>query len=211
MAAGTSPRPGRHPGPRRPAAPWGRDAARIPVAGASEPIPWTLPLHAFEAVHLTEVARTACLLVIAAVTGMRAGELMELTTAASLPPRETVPGLARYKLAGRVIKDQPHGGTPDEWVVIAEVHRAARLAASLLAGHGGDTPGQDDGEKQLLFGRFSFDSRYRAFRDWVNSPAGQRLGLAPIPGRRPRCARCGARWPWSSPTGPAASLPRNCT
>ena len=167
------------------AAPWGRDAARIPVAGASEPIPWTLPLHAFEAVHLTEVARTACLLVIAAVTGMRAGELMELTTAASLPPRETVPGLARYKLAGRVIKDQPHGGTPDEWVVIAEVHRAARLAASLLAGHGGDTPGQDDGEKQLLFGRFSFDSRYRAFRNWVNSPAGQRLGLAPIPGPPP--------------------------
>jgi hypothetical protein len=167
------------------AAPWGRDAARIPVAGASEPIPWTLPLHAFEAVHLTEVARTACLLVIAAVTGMRAGELMELTTAAPLPPRETAPGLARYKLAGRVIKDQPHGGTPDEWVVIAEVHRAARLAASLLAGHSGDTPGQDDGEKQLLFGRFSFDSRYRAFRDWVNSPAGQRLGLALIPGPPP--------------------------
>ena len=167
------------------AASWGRDAARIPVAGASEPIPWTLPLHAFEVVHLTEVARTACLLVIAAVTGMRAGELMELTAAAPLPPRETAPGLARYKLAGRVIKDQPHGGTPDEWVVIAEVHRAARLAASLLAGHSGDTPGQDDGEKQLLFGRFSSDSRYRGFRDWVNSPAGQRLGLAPIPGPPP--------------------------
>jgi hypothetical protein len=65
------------------------------------------------------------------------------------------------------------------------VHRAARLAASLLAGRSGDTPGQDDGETQLLFGRFSFDSRYRAFRGWVNSPAGQRLGLAPIPGPPP--------------------------
>jgi hypothetical protein len=54
------------------AAPWGRDAGLIPVTGASDPIPWTLPLHAFEVVHLTEVARTACLLVIAAVTGMRA-------------------------------------------------------------------------------------------------------------------------------------------
>jgi hypothetical protein len=165
---------------------WGRDAARIPIAEGSGNVPWTLPLHAFEVVHLTEIARTACLLVIATVTGMRAGELMELTTAAApLPPRKTAPGLARYKLAGRVIKDQPQGGTPDEWVVIAEVHRAARLAASLLAGHSGDTPGQDDGEKQLLFGRFSFDSRYRAFRDWVNSPAGQRLGLAPIPGPPP--------------------------
>jgi integrase len=165
------------------AALWGRDAARIPVAGASDSIPWTLPLHAFEVVHLTEVARTACLLVIAAVTGMRAGELMELTTAAPLPPRETAPGLARYKLAGRVIKDQPHGGTPDEWVVIAEVHRAARLAASILTGD--DTPAQDDGTGSLLFGRFSFDSRYRAFRTWVNGPSGRRHGLEPIPGPPP--------------------------
>jgi hypothetical protein len=164
---------------------WGRDAARIPVGGASDLVPWTLPLHAFEVVHLTEVARTACLLVIAAVTGMRAGELMELTTAAPLPPRETAPGLARYKLAGRVIKDQPHGGTPDEWVVIAEVHRAARLAASLLAGSTDDAPGQGSETGPLLFGRFSFDSRYRAFRDWVSSPAGQRLGLTPIPGPPP--------------------------
>ena len=161
------------------AALWGRDAARIPVAGVSDPIPWTLPLHAFEAIHLTEVARTACLLVIAAVTGMRAGELMELTTATPLPPHEIAPGLARYKLAGRVIKDQPHGGTPDEWVVIAEVHRAARLAATLLTGPSDDQTGP------LLFGRFSFDSRYRAFRTWVNGPAGQRLGLAPVPGPPP--------------------------
>ena len=164
---------------------WGRDAAHIPVAGASGPIPWTLPLHAFEVAHLTEVARTACLLVIAAVTGMRAGELMELTTAAPLPPHEVAPGLARYKLAGRVIKDQPHGGTPDEWVVIAEVHRAARLAAALLAGPSDDQTGQVDQTRPLLFGRFSFDSRYRAFRTWVNGPAGQRLGLAPVPGPPP--------------------------
>ncbi len=54
------------------------------------------------------------LLVTAAVTGMRAGELMALTTAAPLPPRAPAPGLTSYKLAGRVIKDQPYGGTPDE-------------------------------------------------------------------------------------------------
>jgi hypothetical protein len=67
---------------------WGRRAARIPVADGGN-VPWTLPLHAFEVVHLAEVARTACLLVIAAVTGMRAGELMELTAAAPLAaPRD---------------------------------------------------------------------------------------------------------------------------
>ena len=33
----------------------------------------------------------------------------------------------------------------------------------------------------LVFGRFSFDLRLPWFRAWVNGPAGQRLGLSPIP------------------------------
>ena len=33
----------------------------------------------------------------------------------------------------------------------------------------------------MLFGRFAFDVRYTWFRNWVNSPAGARLGLTPIP------------------------------
>jgi len=32
-----------------------------------------------------------------------------------------------------------------------------------------------------LLGRFDFDVRFTWFRNWVNGPAGQRLGLAPIP------------------------------
>ncbi len=40
------------------AAPWGRDAARIPVAGASDPIPWTLPLHAFEVTCARDLRKT---------------------------------------------------------------------------------------------------------------------------------------------------------
>ena len=32
-----------------------------------------------------------------------------------------------------------------------------------------------------LLGRFAFQVRYQWFRRWVNGPAGQRLGLAPIP------------------------------
>jgi hypothetical protein len=41
-----------------------------------------------------------------------------------------------------------------------------------------DQPAQDDsdGAGPLLFGRFSFDSRYRTFRTWVNGPAGRRRG-----------------------------------
>jgi hypothetical protein len=84
-----------------------------------------------------------------------------------------------------VVKDQPHGGTPDEWTVLAEVHRAARLAAAL-------GPAPRDGQHRHreaaelpLFGRFAFDSRYSTFTRWVNGPAGRRLGLAPIPGPPP--------------------------
>lgn len=32
-----------------------------------------------------------------------------------------------------------------------------------------------------MLGRFAFDVRYTWFRNWVNAPTGQRLGLAPIP------------------------------
>ena len=41
----------------------------------------------------------------------------------------------------------------------------------------------DPHDGALLFGRFAFDVRYQWFRNWVNGPSGQRIGLAPIPGK----------------------------
>ena len=79
-------------------------------------------------------------------------------------------GLTRYRLAGKLIKGQGLGGTDEEWVVVEEVDRAVALAEQLREGAGG------------VFGRFSFSIRYPKFRNWINGPAGQRLGLAPIPG-----------------------------
>src|SRR6266581_7779468 len=151
---------------------FGRDAAHVQHASGS--VPWTLPLDPHDSYDLTGMANTACLIVIAAISGMRASELMELTAASPLPARQLQPGLARYRLASLRVKGQPLGGTADEWVVIQPVHQAAELAAGLL---GDDTPGTAP-----LFGRFGFQPRYQAFRSWVNGPAGQRLGLAPIPG-----------------------------
>ncbi len=98
---------------------------------------------------------------------------MELTVPSPVPARQPQPGLVRYRLASLLVKGQPLGGTADEWVVIQPVHQAAGLAAALL---GDDTPGTAP-----LFGRFSFQPRYQAFRSWVNGPPGHRLGLAPIP------------------------------
>ena len=150
----------------------GRAAQMAPRPDGRGELPWTLPLDQRRAAGLARTARTACLIVIAAISGMRASELMELTVSSALPPAQAGAALVRYRLASRLVKGQPLGGTADEWVVIQPVHQAAGLAAALL---GEDTP-----PAAPLFGRFTFGHRYQAFRSWVNGP-GQRLGLAPIP------------------------------
>ena len=154
------------------AKPWARDAQHVASATGDQRLPWTLPLHGSEVVALTGLVRTACIIVIAAASGMRSSELMELTAGCRRPPEAVRPGLVRYRLASKVIKGQPLGGVADEWVVTEPVHTAAALAEQLLDDPGDDTP---------LFGRFAFQVRYKWFRNWVNGPVGQRLGLAPIP------------------------------
>jgi integrase len=150
---------------------WGRDAQAVLTADGDAQLPWTLPLHGSEVVAVTGVIRTACLVVVAAISGMRASELMELVVGCRRPP-EPSGDLVRYRLASKIVKGQPLGGTDDEWVVIEAVHHTAGVAEQLLDhAHPGDA----------LFGRFGFRDRYRWFRAWVNGPAGARLGLAPIP------------------------------
>ena len=155
------------------AAPFARNARAVTPAAGGEPAPWTVPLQRDEAEGLAGVVRTAAITVILAISGMRSSEVMELQAGSRQPPRETSPGLARYRIASKVIKGQPLGGTRDEWVVIEPVYQAVGLAEQLH---------DDPRDGTLLFGRFDFNVRYQWFRDWVNGPAGQRLGLAPIPG-----------------------------
>ncbi len=151
--------------------PFGRTARIVPAA-SGELMPWTAPLQRDEASGLVGIVRTAAIIVILAVSGMRSSEVMELQVGARQPPQEAGPGLSRYRIASNVIKGQPLGGTRDEWVVIEPVYQAVGLAGQLH---------DDPRDGALLFGRFAFDVRYQWFRDWVNGPAGQRLGLAPIP------------------------------
>jgi hypothetical protein len=155
------------------ARPFGRDAGAVPRADGQDTVPWTIPLQRDEAEGLTGIVRTAAIIVILAVSGMRSSEVMELRVGARLPPEEPGPGLIRYRLASKVIKGQPLGGTEDQWVVIEPVYRAVELAEQLH-----DNP--QDGAP--LLGRFAFYVRCKWFRNWVNGPAGQRLGLASIPG-----------------------------
>ena len=150
-----------------------RNAAEAPAADGSSTLPWTLPLHRSQAVALVGIVRTAAIIVVAAASGMRASELMELRVGCRRPAGEPVPGLQRFRIASKIVKGQPLGGTDDEWVVVEPVYRAVGLAEQLH-----DNP--RDGVP--LLGRFDFTVRCTWFRNWVNSPAGQRIGLAPIPG-----------------------------
>ncbi len=134
--------------------------------------PWSLPLDERDIRDLTGYAHTACLLLAAALTGMRESELMELRHGCRSTSHHG-DGITRYRLRSKLVKGQPLGGTSEEWVVIKAVHDAIGMAEQLSRFTG--VPGD------LVFGRFSFDLRYPWFRDWVNGPAGQRLGLTPIP------------------------------
>ncbi|MDJ0347497.1 site-specific integrase [Streptomyces sp. H10-C2] len=149
-----------------------REPAGVLAADGASSLPWTIPLHRLQAVALVGIVRTAAITVLATVSGMRASELMELRVGCRRPPEEPVPGFTRFRIASKVVKGQPLGGTDDEWVVIEPVYRAVELAEQLH---------EDPQDDALLFGRFAFDVRYRWFRNWVNSRAGQRLGLVPIP------------------------------
>ncbi len=153
------------------AKPWGRYAADVTSADGTAVLPWTMPLDTLDLHDMTGLLRTSCLLITSAVTGMRSSELMELRAGARRSA-VTSAGMTRYRLAGNFIKGQGLGGTADEWVVVPEVNRAVALAEQLCDDTSAGTP---------VFGRFGFPERYHSFRTWVNSPAGQRLGLDPIP------------------------------
>ncbi|MER5396128.1 site-specific integrase [Streptomyces sp. NPDC002599] len=151
--------------------PWGRGAAEVTRADEQGEVPWTVPIPEDQVRTLAHQLRTACIIVTAAVSGMRISEIAELAVGCRLT-EEPVPGMVRYRLASKVIKGQPLGGTEDEWVVTEEVHQAVEVVEELA---GSEEPGT------LLFGNFAFNLLYERFRRWVNGPSGQRLGLSLIP------------------------------
>ncbi|MFE2937309.1 hypothetical protein [Streptomyces sp. NPDC059278] len=153
---------------------WCRDAADVPRADTGEMIPWSLPLSNISADVLIRVAGHACVIATSALTGMRSSELMELTVGCRRTDTEDGTDLARHSLVSKVVKGRRWGGEADEWVVIDEVVRVINLAEQLTDARPG----------QLLFGKFSsFESRgpMTWLRQWVASPAGQRMGLETIP------------------------------
>ncbi|MCX5356280.1 site-specific integrase [Streptomyces mirabilis] len=156
------------------APPLGRHAALIDRADGDGQVPWTLPLFAADVRALVGVVRTACMIAISALSGMRHSELCELPEDCQRPPEQFGPGRVRHRLKSKLIKGQKLGGVWDEWVVVAEAYEAAGVARHLA--------GPDAAHlfpQTLNFG--GRDGRYARFREWVNGEEGARLGLAPIP------------------------------
>jgi hypothetical protein len=154
--------------------PWGRNAPAVPMAGSPEVVPWTVPLFDRQVVHLVQHLRTACYIIVAAVSGMRSSEIMELRRGCR-SISTTQAGLIRYKIASKIVKGQPLGGVEDEWVVIEAVHQAIELAEQIAV----DWLNRRE-PTALIFGRAS-NGWIDSFRGLVNGDFGQRLGLAPIP------------------------------
>ncbi|HEV2633810.1 MAG TPA: hypothetical protein VGX23_01615 [Actinocrinis sp.] len=152
---------------------WCRDAALVPSFGGRTQLAWTVPLDSRALSHLRFLLRFACIVVISATSGMRWSELKELSAGCRLSAREIAPGKTRYKLVSKVIKGQPFGGTQDQWVVLRQAYDCVGLAEQLLFGDA--EPGR------ALFSGMSFSTGMKALRAWVNSPAGARLGLTPLP------------------------------
>ncbi|WP_216907610.1 site-specific integrase [Nocardia noduli] len=155
--------------------PIARNAAHVSRADGRAKVPWTLPLPGHTRPSwLVQRLRTACLVIVAAVTGMRMSEIVELPVDCRLAPVPVADGLVRYRIKSKRIKGQPHGGTWDEWVVVEQVHHALGLLHRLR-----DCP---TSTHLLEPGPIGFAQRLTSFRAWVNSDDGRRLGLSPIPG-----------------------------
>ncbi|PJN37321.1 integrase [Streptomyces sp. CB02959] len=151
---------------------FGRDAALIARDDDEQTlVPWTLPLTVDQLRGLAFVVLAACRILVAAISGMRASELDELTVDSPQSPITVPGGTQRFKVSGKLIKGHKLGGIREEWVVLEPAYRAVQLAARLTQAEGDD----------WAFPRSATSFLHGRLREWVNGPDGERLGLAPIP------------------------------
>ncbi|WP_406468709.1 hypothetical protein [Streptomyces sp. NBC_01594] len=81
---------------------WGRDAAVIDRADGDGQVPWTLPVFDADVRALVGIVRTACMIAISALSGMRHSELVELPADCRQPPQQIRPGRVRHRLKSKL-------------------------------------------------------------------------------------------------------------
>ncbi|WP_395296776.1 integrase [Kitasatospora hibisci] len=151
--------------------PWCRDSPLVPCMTGEGRIPWSEPVGIFALKTMIRVVIGAAYVLTSALSGMRHSELVEIA-AGSRVREEPTASLVRYRVNSRLIKHRDLGGVPESWVVIEDVYRALGIAEQVAGAKLG----------QLLFTGAHFTSGDETdIRRWMNGPAGQRLGLEPVP------------------------------
>jgi hypothetical protein len=149
----------------------GRAAIHIPITPVvvgDRHVPWTDGMRPRDIYLLETPIRTAALIVVAGLTGMRTSELATIT-GSSARAEEVGPGLTRYRVEARILKGRPPGGDSDSWLTIRETIDAIRTMA--LVEESDETP---------LFPTVGFRDSYDAFVSIAN-PLAERLGMSPVP------------------------------
>ena len=149
----------------------GRAAIHVPITPVEvceRLVPWTNGMRPRDIFRLKNALRTAALITVASLTGMRTSELATIT-GSSARSEEDGPGLTRYRIEARILKGRSPGGDADTWMTIRAPIDAIRTMA--LIEESNDTP---------LFATVNFKDSYDAFLAIAN-PLAERLGMSAIP------------------------------
>ncbi|SNR39824.1 hypothetical protein [Blastococcus mobilis] len=134
--------------------------------GAQGARPWRGEFSLDSLAGMTNLVRTACYIVVAALSGMRSSEIAAVERN-SIRREEFAPGVIRRRIQSSLLKGEPPGGRRETWVIVDEVTQAIELAEALTTNR-----------NPLLLSAFS--PLYTEFRTWVAENGGM-AGLQPIP------------------------------
>jgi hypothetical protein len=156
-----------------------------PFGSEAPPAPRRDPIGPWELQFLTARLVAACFCTIAALSGMRYSEIVEIRPG-GIEPLDDGIGVIRWRLRSKLVKGQRHGGRPESWHVILPVVDAIEILERL------HTNGPDDPllshdlcrtharppDKPIR--RLRFPTLLRDLIAWQNN-SGARAGLQPIP------------------------------
>jgi hypothetical protein len=152
--------------------------------------PWRNRFARFEVSWEAARLQCACFIVVAALSGMRLSEILELVPGA-VERLEAPHGGVRWRVHSKLMKGRPHGGAPETWTVIKPVVNAIEVMQRL---HGPEWDGTLFAARahaidpHLLDGaNADLQKLYVRLFDWQNKHGAQ-AGLPPIPDYE------GSRW-----------------
>ena len=133
--------------------------------------PWRESFTPFSVRAVVGLLITACYIVIAALTGMRDLEVLEIRRGCITPEKDEYDH-SRYRLHSTIFKGQGLGGKPEQWLVIKQVVTAIDVLEQLAPEGAGQflfTEASVTGSQTDVTGRLLFDQRLNTFVRWQNA------------------------------------------